>query len=110
MRVHPPDDYTEKTTFNRKLVNIKFKIKDQTSPMETLENYRGKVKKILKRELQDKKMLKSYITMKIRMFKPDPDNYEETDAGFNGGTRCLRDEHDIDEFYDQSKNDILEDF
>ena len=44
MRVHPPDDYTEKTAFNRKLVNIKFKIKDQTSPMETLENYRCKVK------------------------------------------------------------------
>ena len=61
MRVHPPDDYTEKTAFNRKLVNIKFKIKDQTSPMETLENYLGKVKKILKHELEDKKMLKSYI-------------------------------------------------
>ena len=49
MRVHPLDDYTEKTAFNRKLVNIKFKIKDQTSPLQTLENYRGKVKNILKR-------------------------------------------------------------
>ena len=46
MRVHPPDDYTEKTAFNIKLVNIKVKIKDQTSPIETLKNYRGKVKKI----------------------------------------------------------------
>ena len=110
LRAHPPDDYTEKSAFNRKLVNIKFKIKEATSPMETLENYRGKVKKILKQELQDKKMLKSYITMKIRMFKPDPDNYEETDAGFNGGTRRLRGEHDIDEFYDQSVEGILEDF
>ena len=110
VRAHPPDDYTEKSAFNRKLVNIKFKIKEATSPMETLENYRGKVKKILKQELQDKKMLKSYITMKIRMFKPDPDNYEETDAGFNGGTRRLRGEHDIDEFYDQSVEGILEDF
>ena len=110
MRAHPPDDYTEKSAFNRKLVNITFKIKEATSPMETLENYRGKVKKILKRELQDKKMLKSYITMKIRMIKPDPDNYEETDAGFNGGTRRLLGEHDIDEFYDESVNGILEDF
>ena len=109
VRAHPPDDYTEKSAFNRKLVNIKFKIKEATSPMETLENYRGKVKKILKQELQDKKMLKSYITMKIRMFKPDPDNYEETDAGFNGGTRRLRGEHDIDEFYNKSKDNILED-
>ena len=35
MRLHPLDDYTEKTAFNRKLVNITLKIKDQTSPMET---------------------------------------------------------------------------
>ena len=47
MRVHPPDDYTEKSAFNRKLVNITFKIKEVTSPMETLETYRGKGKKIL---------------------------------------------------------------
>ena len=40
----------------------------------------------------------------------DPDNYEETDAEFNGGTRRLLGEHDIDEFYDESVNGILEDF
>ena len=61
MRVHPPDDYTEKTAFNIKLENMKFKTQDQTSPMETSENYIGKLKKILKRELEDKNMLKSYI-------------------------------------------------
>ena len=44
------------------------------------------------------------------MFKPDLDNYEETDAGFNSGTRRLRGEHDIDEFYNDSVNNILEDF
>ena len=33
----------------------------------------------------------------------------ETDAGFSGGTRRLRNEEDIDEFYDESRNDILED-
>ena len=43
------------------------------------------------------------------MIKPDPDNYEEADAGFNGGTRRLLGEHDIDEFYNDSVNDILED-
>ena len=77
--------------------------------METLETYSGKVKIILKRELQDKKMLKSYITMKIRM-SLDPDNYEETDAEFNGRTRRLHGENDIDEFYDESVDGILEGF
>ena len=67
VRVHPPDDYTEKSAFNRKWLSLPFKIKDQTSPMETLENYRGKVKTIFRRELEDKKMLKSYISMEIRM-------------------------------------------
>ena len=111
MRVHPPDDYTEESAFNRKLVNITFKIKDETSPMETLENYRGKVKKILKHDLEGKKMVKSYITMKIRMSKVDQEGESiETDAGFNGGTRHLLGEHDIDEFYDESRNNILEDF
>ena len=56
-------------------------------------------------------MLKSYITMKIRMSKVDQDGESiETDAGFNGGTRHLLGEHDIDEFYDESRNNILEDF
>ena len=111
MRIHPPDHYTEESTINRKFVNIKFKIKDQTSPMQTLENYRGKVKNILKCELEDKKMLKSHITMKIRMSKVDQDHeIIETDAGFNGGTEHLLAEHDIDEFYDDSMNNILEDF
>ena len=45
MRICPPFDYTEKTTFNKKLMNIKFKIKDQTSPIHTLENEHGKGKK-----------------------------------------------------------------
>ena len=111
MMMHPPDDYIEKTAFNRTLVNIKFKINDETSPLEVFDIYRGKVKKILKRELEEKKIISSYITMKIRMSKVDQDGESiETDAGFNGGTRRLLDEHDIDEFYDESRNDILEDF
>ena len=111
MSVHPPDDYTEKSAFNRKFVNITFKIKDETSPMETLQNYRGKVKKILKHELQEKEMLKSYITIKIIMSKVDQEGENiERDARFNGQTICLLNEEDIDEFYDESTNDILEDF
>ena len=56
-------------------------------------------------------MLKSYITMKIRMSKVDRDGESiETDAGFNGGTGRLRGEHDIDELYNDSVNNILEDF
>ena len=111
MRVHPPDYYTEESAFNRMFVNITFKIKDETSLMETLENYRGKVKKILKRELEGKKMLKSYITMKMMMSKVDQDGEcIETDAGFNGRTSRLLNEEDIEEFYNNSRNDILEDF
>ena len=92
-------------------MNITFKIKDETSLMETLENYRGKVKKILKRELEGKKMLKSYITMKMMMSKVDQDGEcIETDAGFNGRTSRLLNEEDIEEFYNNSRNDILEDF
>ena len=34
----------------------------------------------------------------------------EKDAGFNGGTVHLRSEHDFDELYDDSVNNILEDF
>ena len=84
-RVHPADDYTEKSAFNRKLVNIKFKIKEVTSPMETFETYRGKVKKILKHELEEKKKIKSYITMKMRMSKTDYDDESiEKDTGFDG--------------------------
>ena len=79
--------------------------------MQTLDNYHGKVKKILKHELEDKKTHKSYITMKIRMSKVDRDGESiEIDAGFNGGTQRLLGEHDIDEFYDDSVNNILEDF
>ena len=48
MREHPPDDYIEKIAFNRTLVNIKFKINEETSPTDTFDIYRGKVKKILK--------------------------------------------------------------
>ena len=109
LRMHPPDDYIEKTAFNRKLVNIKFKINDETSPLEVFDIYRGKVKKILKRELEEKNMVKSYITMKIIISKFDQEGENiETDAGFNGGTRRLLNEEDIDEFY-ESRNDILED-
>ena len=57
-------------------------------------------------------MPKSYITMKIRMSKFNQDDGEiiETDVEFNGGTAHLCGEHDIDEFYDESVNGILEDF
>ena len=50
--------------------------------------------------------------MKIRMSKHNTYDGEsiETDAGFNGGTGRLRGEHDIDEFYNDSVNNILEDF
>ena len=49
--------------------------------------------------------------MKIRMSKHNTYDGEiiETDVGFNGGTDRLRGEHDIDEFYNKSKDNILED-
>ena len=34
----------------------------------------------------------------------------ETDAGFNGGTRTLVSQLQIEAFYDESMNDILDDF
>ena len=56
-------------------------------------------------------MLKSYITMKIRMSKVDwDDEIIETDSVFSGGTKRLLGEHDIDEFYDDSVSNILENF
>ena len=49
--------------------------------------------------------------MKIRMSKVDRDGESiETDAGFNSGTAHLRGKHEIDEFYNDSVNNILEDF
>ena len=45
LRDHPQDDYTGKSAYNRKLVNIKFKRKEVTSQMDTFETYRGEVKK-----------------------------------------------------------------
>ena len=66
-----------------------FEIKEVTSPLDEFENYRGKVRKILKQVLE-KMNIKSYITMKIRMSKVDQEGESiETDAGFNEGTRAL---------------------
>ena len=47
--------------------------------------------------------------MKISMYKLGPEN-ENTDAGFHGGIRHLLNENDIDEFYDESRENIMEDF
>ena len=111
LRMHPPDDYIEKSGFNRKCVNIIFEIKEETSPLEVLENYRGKVRKILKQQLEENKNIKSYITMKIRMYKFNQEGEKiQTDAGFNGGIGCLLSENDIDEFYEVSRENIMEDF
>ena len=47
--------------------------------------------------------------MKISMYKLSQED-EITDAGFHGGIRCLLNENDIDEFYDESRENIMEDF
>ena len=55
-------------------------------------------------------MLTSYISMKIRMSKVKRDGESiKKDEGFNGGTAHLYGEHDIDEIYDNSVNNISED-
>ena len=68
LRMHSPDNYIEESAFNRKLVNRIFEIKEVTSPLDLFKTYHGKVRKILKQVLE-KKNFKSYITMKIRMYK-----------------------------------------
>ena len=98
LEIHPPDNYIEERAFNRKLVNRIF------------ETDRGEVGKIWKQVLE-KKNIKSYITMKIRMYIVDQEGESiETDAGLNGGTRALISTNDIDAFYEVSRENILEDF
>ena len=70
-----------------------------------------KGKRNLKCELEEKKILKSCISMKKRMSKFDQyGESTENNACFYVGTAQLRGEHDIDAFYDESVKGILEDF
>merc|ERR1712082_85435 len=81
------------------------------SPLDVFKDYRGKITKILKKMLEKKKTIKSYITMKIRMKKVDKDgDIIEADAGFNGGIRALVNKASIDFLYELTRENIMEDF
>ena len=110
LEMHPPDDYTEKSAFNRMIVEKTFEIKEVNAPLDVFKNYQGKLTKFLKHSLQ-RTPIKSHITMKIRMKKVDKDGeVTETDAGFNGGVRAILHDSNIDNFYEVSRQNIMEDF
>ncbi len=111
VEMHPPDNYTEKSAFSRMIIERTFKVVGVKSPLDVFKDYRGKITKILKKMLEKKKTIKSYITMKIRMKKVDKDgDIIEADAGFNGGIRALVNEAGIDFLYELTRENIMEDF
>ena len=110
LEMHPPDNWIEESAFNRKIIVRTFKVNGEKTPLNVLKDYQGKIKKILKKILK-KKVIKTYITMKIRMRKVDKDgDITETDAGFNGGIRALFHESAFEKCYKTWGENIMEDF
>ena len=83
--MHPPDNCNEEIVSNMWGTFIKrtFKVEGVKSPLDVLKDYEGKIKKILKRLLGEKRM-KTYIAIKIRMKQMKNGEVMEMDKGFNG--------------------------
>ena len=107
--VHPHDNYNEEIVVIRWGTFIKrtFKVDGVKSPLDVLKEYEEKIKKILKRLLEEEP-IKTYITMKIRMNRMKNGEVEEMDKVFNGGRMPINGRWGY--LYEELWGNIMEDF
>ena len=104
--MHPPDNYNGKT--RRDFIKLTFKVDGVKSPLDVLNDYEEKIKKILKKVMEEKS-INAYIMMKVRKRRFGNGKIITMDQLFEGGGVAIRCNDEIGNVYAEWRENIMED-
>ena len=81
---HEPDNFQEKSAFNKLMYQKTWKVRGVHDPLSSLQAYKSKIRNEIRDYIAEKEAVKWYIGMKVSMHKYDKDGnmYEEAHPRF----------------------------
>ena len=111
---HQPDDYFEKSAFNKLLYEKTWKVRGIIDPMIALTMYHPKIKNTVQHYLNEKGPMKWYIGMKVIMKQMDYTNdgkqVGQIDPGFTSRPRITSVMYNFNEGYNTAREKIEKNF
>ena len=109
---HEPDDFEEKSAFNKLLYQKTWKVRGFKDPLSTLQLYKAKIANTLKHYLITKGPMKWYMGMQVVLHKLNSEGeiLQEARPGFTSNPRNALTMIDFEELYAESSNKIMNDF
>ena len=109
---HEPDNFQEKSAFNKLIYQKTWKIRGFKDPLQTLQAYQAKIRNSMNDYIKEKGAVKWHIGMKVIMGKHDKDgnNYQQVVPGFSSNTTISLTTIDFNELYEDSTNKLMKDF
>ena len=109
---HEPDNFVEKSAFNRAIYHKTWKVRGMQEPLSTLNLYKAKIRYSINHYLETKGPTKWYLGMEIIMHKRDKEGniVQEADPGFTSNTNTSLHMWNFDELYNECSEKIMNDF
>ena len=109
---HEPDDFQEKSAFNKFMYQKTWTVRGVHDPSSSLQSYKSKIRNEIRDYIGEKEAVKWYIGMKVSMHKYDKDGniYEEAHPGFTSSPNISPTLMNFDIVYKENHDKIVNDF
>ena len=109
---HKPDDFQEKSAFNKLIYQKTWKLRGFKDPLQTLQAYKVKIRNSMNDYIKEKGAVKWYIGIKVVLYKLDSEGnvISKVVPGFSSNTTISLTMNDFEELYTECIRKIMYDF
>ena len=109
---HEPDNFEEKSAFNKLLYQKTWKVRGFKDPLSTLQLYKVKIQNTIKHYLETKGPMKWYLGMQVIFHKKNMEGeiMQTASPGFTSNPQTTLSMYDFDKLYAESSEKIMNDF
>ena len=109
---HEPDNFQEKSAFNKLIYQKTWKVRGFKDPLQTLQAYQAKIRNSMNNYIKEKGTVKWHIGIIVNLYKLDKDGNMISKAapGFSSNTNISLTMRDFEDLYTECKNKIMNDF
>ena len=109
---HEPDDFREKSAFNKLIYQKTWRVRGSKDPLQTLQAYQAKIRNSMNDYIKEKGAVKWHIGIIVNLYKLDKDSNMISKAapGFSSNTNISITMGNFEDLYTECKNKIMNDF
>ena len=109
---HEPDDFSEKSAFDKLIYQKTWRVRGSKDPLQTLQAYQAKIRNSMNDYIKEKGAVKWHIGIIVNLYKLDKDSNMISKAapGFSSNTNISITMGNFEDLYTECKNKIMNDF